>query len=285
MSHPKAIREKILSYIANGGKILDALEIFNVSRSSYQRWSISKEKTGSVDCKPRVVAPYKINNDALSQYIIETPDAYLTEIAAHFNVTQGCISAALERLKISRKKKSMLYQERNREKRAKYIKEIEIIPYETLLFIDEAGIDKFLTREYARGIIGKRVYGECSGKRYHRESFIAGKIDGKVIAPFCYEGTCNTELFNFWLENMLLPELTPGTTLILDNASIHKSEKTKDLISSYNCKLIFLPPYSPDLNPIEKVWAQLKAIIRKSIKSFKSLSDAIDFAFRSIIQI
>ena len=84
---------------------------------------------------------------------------------------------------------------------------------------------------------------------------------------------------------MLLPELTPGTTLILDNASIHKSEKTKDLISSYNCKLIFLPPYSPDLNPIEKVWAQLKAIIRKSIKSFKSLSDAIDFAFRSIIQI
>ena len=106
MSHPKAIREKLLSYIANGGKILDGLKIFNVSRSSYQRWSISKEKTGSVDCKPRVVAPYKINNDALSQYIIETPDAYLTEIAAHFNVTQGCISAALERLKISRKKKA-----------------------------------------------------------------------------------------------------------------------------------------------------------------------------------
>lgn len=116
MSHPKAIREQVLNYISNGGKIVDALKIFNVSRSSYQRWFISKEKTGSVDCKPRIVEPYKINNEALKQYIIEQPDAYLTEIASHFNVTQGCISAALERLKISRKKKACFTKKEIEEK-------------------------------------------------------------------------------------------------------------------------------------------------------------------------
>ena len=116
MSHSKAIREQVLSYVTTGGKIVDALKIFNVSRSSYQRWVISKEKTGSIDCKPRVVEPYKINNQALKQYIIERPDAYLTEIASHFNVTQGCISAALERLKISRKKKHALSRKKSRKK-------------------------------------------------------------------------------------------------------------------------------------------------------------------------
>ena len=69
----------------------------------------------------------------------------------------------------------------------------------------------------------------------------------------------------------------------MDNASIHKSDETIKLIEQANCKILFLPPYSPDLNPIEKVWARIKAKIRKTIDSFKSLSDAIDFAFRSII--
>jgi hypothetical protein len=67
-----------------------------------------------------------------------------------------------------------------------------------------------------------------SGRRYARESFIAAQHNNKIIAPLCYTGTCDSVLFNLWLEDFLLPEIGPGCTLIMDNASFHKSEKTKN---------------------------------------------------------
>ena len=88
-------------------------------------------------------------------------------------------------------------------------------------------------------------------------------------------------MFNFWLENFLLPSLGSGYTLIMDNAAFHKSEDTKILIKNAGCQLFFLPPYSPDLNPIEKFWANLKAKIKKIIGKFETLSEAIDEALTS----
>lgn len=123
--------------------------------------------------------------------------------------------------------------------------------------------------------------GGISGKRYARESFIAGQIQNKIIAPFCYTGTCDSGLFNFWLENILLPALGPGYTIIMDNAAFHKSELTKILLEDSGCQLLFLPPYSPDFNPIEKFWANFKAKIRKIISGFSTLAEAVDEAFRS----
>lgn len=123
--------------------------------------------------------------------------------------------------------------------------------------------------------------GGVSGKRYARESFIAGQIQNKIIAPFCYTGTCDSNLFNFWLENFLLPALGSGYIVIMDNAAFHKSEITKLLIEDAGCQLLFLPPYSPDFNPIEQFWANLKAKIRRIISRFLTLAEAIDEAFRS----
>lgn len=90
----------------------------------------------------------------------------------------------------------------------------------------------------------------------------------------------NTDLFNFWLVNFLVPELEIGDTVIMDNATFHKSEKTKNIIQDAQCNLIFLPPYSPDLNPIEKFGANFKAKVKKNIDRFKSLADTVDFVFR-----
>lgn len=137
-----------------------------------------------------------------------------------------------------------------------------------------------MSREYAWSPRGKAVIGEKSGRRFARESFIAGLKNKQVIAPFCYQGTMNTKLFNFWLINFLLPIVSPNDTLIMDNAAFHKSEETRKIVQQAGCKLIFLPPYSPDLNPIEKCWANLKARIKKTINKFNSLADAIDNAFR-----
>jgi transposase len=78
-----------------------------------------------------------------------------------------------------------------------------------------------------------------------------------------FEGACNTEVFNQWLEHMLIPQLLPGSVLVLDNASFHKSEHTRRLVEHCGCQLLYLPPYSADLNPIEKLWANLKGRWRK----------------------
>lgn len=148
------------------------------------------------------------------------------------------------------------------------------------MYVDESGIDKFMSREYGRALKGQKVIGEVSGKRYARESFVAGLNVGQIIAPFCYKGTCDSTLFNFWLANFLLPALTPGHTLVMDNATFHKSEETRQLINNAGCQLLFLPPYSPDLNPIEKCWANIKGQIKKVMAQFSSLSDAIDYVFQ-----
>ena len=87
----------------------------------------------------------------------------------------------------------------------------------------------------------------------------------KSIAPFVFNGTCNTELFNNWVEQFLIKELTAGQVVVLDNATFHKSKKTKELIESVGCRVIFLLPYSPDLNPIEKFWANMKKWIKQKI--------------------
>ena len=89
-----------------------------------------------------------------------------------------------------------------------------------------------------------------------------------------------TKLFETWVEKFLIKELNSGQVIIMDNASFHKSQKTKNLIESVGCKIIFLPPYSPDLNPIEKFWANMKRWIKDKISSFDKLFDALSDFFK-----
>ena len=147
------------------------------------------------------------------------------------------------------------------------------------MYVDESGIDKFLHKAYGWAKRGKLVYGEVCGRRYHRESFVAAKCGSKILAPFCYRGTCNTALFNTWIEKLLVPELSPGQVVVMDNAAFHKSEKTRELIEKAGCKLVFLPPYSPDLNPIEVFWANFKKLVASVAQKFEKLEQAIDQAF------
>ena len=148
-----------------------------------------------------------------------------------------------------------------------------------MVYIDETGIDTYLYREHARAPRGKKIIGEVSGRKFARQSIVAAKCGNEILAPFGYTGTCDAKLFNFWLESMLIPNLKPGQIIIMDNASIHKSETTKKLIKKAGCTLIFLPPYSPDLNPIERFWAKLKKKLRYIMHHFETFENAIVMAF------
>ncbi len=165
--------------------------------------------------------------------------------------------------------------------RREFQKKVALIEKEKLVFVDESGVDTFVSRQYGRAPRGKKIHGEISGKRFARQSFVAAKAGSKIIAPMIFEGTCHSELFETWVEQVLLPELIPGQTVIMDNATFHKSLKTKNLIEQAGCHLLFLPPYSPDLNPIEKFWAKLKKRLREIINTFKNLQDALIFIFKT----
>jgi transposase len=156
------------------------------------------------------------------------------------------------------------------------------IPLEKRLYLDESGINQHLCRKHGRSPRGKKVVGEISGMSFARESFIAGLSKGKLLAPMCFQGTCNTGLFNAWLEKMVVPQLQPGQVLILDNASFHRSEKSKKLVEAAGCKLMFLPPYSPDLNPIEKCWANIKSKVKEFLPKFSKFTEALDAAILSM---
>ena len=186
MSYPESFPEAVLDYIASGNKISEASAIFDVSESSIGRWRRRQKNTGSIKSKPRTNNPYKIDKEALKSYIKSYPDSYLNEIATHFNVTESGVKKVLKRLNITRKKKSKCYRERDEVKRIEYQKFIATYNPEKLIYIDESGIDSFISREYEWSIRGTKVMIEVSGKRFARDSFVAGLKGKEVIAPICY---------------------------------------------------------------------------------------------------
>lgn len=131
-------------------------------------------------------------------------------------------------------------------------------------------MDNRLFRPYARALCGTKVYADIPGKKRERYSMIGGWMNKKFIAPFTFQGGCNSNVLNIWLEKILLPEIPKGTTNVMDNAAFHKSQMTKELIENAGCHLLFLPTYSPDLNPIEHCWHTVKSRLRPLIQNIQN---------------
>ena len=102
---------------------------------------------------------------------------------------------------------------------------------------------------------------------------IAGLCSKDIIAPVIFEGTGDTDVFLSYVEQILIRELTPGQTVVMDNINLHKNPKVKKLIESVDC--LFLPTYSPDLNPIEHYWFKTKHAIRKVAYQFQDFLEAV----------
>lgn len=160
--------------------------------------------------------------------------------------------------------------------------EIEKIDPEDLVYADESGIDHSYYREYARGPVGSRVYGDISGNRVSRTTLIAGYVKGGFIAPFRFKGYTDTNVFNQWVERCLVPDLRPGQVVILDNASFHKSKRTIEIIETAGCRVLFQPPYSPDLNKIEPMWANIKQRLKSYYDESKEFYENLDHHFKDM---
>ena len=148
------------------------------------------------------------------------------------------------------------------------------------MYVDETGFDSVLHRPYGGAKRGVKVMANISGKRYARTSIIAGLKNNSMMAPLVFKGYCDTEVVATWVKEVLLPELPKGSVIIWDNASLHKSERLQRLIEESECHLLFLPPYSPDLNPIEGWWAVLKRAVTNELRQGLDFYESLEQFFK-----
>ena len=150
------------------------------------------------------------------------------------------------------------------------------------MFIDETGLNTKLARIHGRCPIGQRCHSAVPHGHWQSSTFIAALRHESIDAPFLVEGSVDAEVFTVYLEQVLRPLLHEGDTLILDNLSTHKIQAVARLLSPQGVAVRYLPPYSPDLNPIELAFAKLKAHLRQAAaRNLEALHSALAAALNS----
>jgi transposase len=149
------------------------------------------------------------------------------------------------------------------------------------VFLDETGTATNMTRRYGRSPRGARLIDATPHGHWQTTTFVAGLRESGLTAPLALDGPMTGEVFRAYVEQMLAPSLTPGDVVVMDNLAAHKVSGVRELIEAAGASLLYLPPYSPDLNPIEQLFAKLKALLRKAAARTKdalwtTLGDLID---------
>lgn len=145
-----------------------------------------------------------------------------------------------------------------------------------LIFLDETSTNTKMTRLCGRALKGTRLNSAAPFGRWGTQTFVAGLRSNGLVAPWIINAPMNRTIFDTYIETQLAPCLNPGDVVILDNLSSHKSLKAESIVRSKGAWMLFLPPYSPDLNPIEMAFSKLKAHLRaKAARTIDDLWKAI----------
>ena len=150
--------------------------------------------------------------------------------------------------------------------------------------MDESGIDHRLYRCNAWAPRGETVTAVVCGSRRQRTSVIGAWREGSFLAPMILQGSCDRHVIDLYFRNVLLPALPPGSVVVLDNASFHRASRAQELAHVRGIDLLYLPGYSPDLNPIEHFWARLKSHLRTHLPHAPDPFPAIGHACRFFCQ-
>ena len=152
------------------------------------------------------------------------------------------------------------------------------------MFVDESGFHTSMTRLYARAPRGPRAYGKVPRNRGKNTTLIASiTLEGGMGASVAIEGATDAEAFEAYVERFLAPSLERGRVVVLDGLGAHRTQKVRELVEGRGADLVFLPPYSPDLNPIEEAFSKIKQLVRKAgARTRAALVEAIARALAAV---
>jgi transposase len=163
---------------------------------------------------------------------------------------------------------------------AEWMDEIDL---DRFIFIDESHAKTTMTRRYGRAPRGERVVDHAPAGKYHCTTILGALRHDGTIAAMVYEGGTTVPVMQAFAEGPLQEVIRPGDIVVMDNLSAHKDARVVAAIESAGAVVGFLPPYSPDLNPIEKMWSKVKAILRSAkARTAEALLDAIGVALRAV---
>jgi transposase len=151
------------------------------------------------------------------------------------------------------------------------------------VFVDESGVTRSMTRRYGRAPKGQRVHGAVPLGHWEVTTLIGALALDGVRASFSVDAATDQDIFQVFVEQVLRPALQPGDVVIWDNLPAHKSAALKPILESAQARLLPLPPYSPDFNPIEQCWSKVKEFLRSAqARTAEALQQAITDAFAAI---
>jgi transposase len=152
-----------------------------------------------------------------------------------------------------------------------------------LVFVDECGTHTSMMRLRARAPRGERAYGRVPRNRGKNTTLLASMTSSGMGPCLAVEGSTTKAVFEAYVERVLLPSLSPGRVVVMDNLAAHKGERVRELIEGRGCSLLFLPPYSPDFSPIEEAFSKVKARLRRAAaRTRAALVEAIGQALDAV---
>ncbi len=265
------LRERIVAAVQRGEHSLRQIaRLFSVSLSCVVRLLQHQRRTGSVRPKPHPGAPRKLDAAAdarLLELVRQQPDATLAELRDRLGVRCSLmtIARALQRHRITRKKKTLHAQEQDsprvQAQRRAFKKKLAAVAPDHLVFVDESGANTGMTRTHGRAPQGERVKAAAPGA-WRNVTLIAGLRTSGVVAPMALPGAVDQVVFQTYVQEALVPELHQGDVVVMDNLQPHKNRAVIAAIEAVGARVEPLPVYSPDLTPIEEMFSKTKTCLR-----------------------
>jgi len=284
------LRQRILDTVRrHDGSLRQIARRFLVSVSFVTRLLRTHRTTGSLEPKPHggghppALTPEDL--ERLRELIRQQPDATLEECRQRLGASCSTmtISRALRQLGLPRKKKVPRAGEQDRpevqEQRREFCKELAGTDPRRLVFVDECGANTAMNRTHGRAPVGQRVYANTPG-RWESITLTCGLRLSGAMPALAFPGATNTELFEHYVADVLVPELSPGDVVVWDNLQPHKSEEAVEAVEATGARVVPLPPWSPDLTPIEEMVSKVKGSLRSAAAR---TTEAVYAAFASAL--
>ncbi|WP_156510687.1 IS630 family transposase [Labrenzia sp. OB1] len=271
------LRRRLVVAVENGMSRRSAAKRFGVAPSTAIRWvnqwfqegHVEPARQGGDNRSQRMEA----HADEVLALIDATPDITLAELAEHLEkthglrVSQSTVWRLLDRHGMTFKKTAHASEQQRpdvlRRREAWFELQSDLDP-ERLVFIDETGANTKMARLRGRALRGERCRAAIPHGNWKTTTFVGALRLGGMTAPMVLDGAMNGVAFLAYVEQVLVPSLSPGDIVVMDNLPAHKPSAVREAIQDAGAQLRFLPPYSPDLNPIEMAFSKLKSFLKKT---------------------